>query len=434
MEPGFEKTAPPKKLADDGNRYIFPTGTPAPGSEFAPASPKATATPESFVSNPQVNQAMQAAAMESAQPIDSSQVVTRQPIERGVAGAPQAQGYGSTPEALIMSGLKQGQDAASQSIGATDALMSKFEQDEAARKQREEQALSEVRKKIDETDKEVANFKWDNRSVWSKASTGQKVALAIGGFLSSLNQKSAEAFQGAIDTAITQDLEKQKEEYKSLKESGKEKQSYYGQLLQKFGSEQAADAAMMSAKMQMIQNKLKVTADTAQSKIVAANALKGIELTNAQIGDYRAKAAKLATEQQANLLPGYQNTITDKTKRAKFEETLAQKKTLDFTLNDLDKLVSGAGEAIPFTEKSDRAKQLVQDAQLQMKEIKKLGVLSGDDAKRLDDYISAPSIFKSDARMKAQIEGMKDLANKALKAQEYSLGLKPIGAQIGRIK
>ena len=204
--------------------------------------------------------------------------------------------------------------------------------------------------------------------------------------------------------------------------------------MQKFGSEQAADAAMMSAKMQMIQNKLKVTADTAQSKIVAANALKGIELTNAQIGDYRAKAAKLATEQQANLLPGYQNTITDKTKRAKFEETLAQKKTLDFTLNDLDKLVSGAGEAIPFTEKSDRAKQLVQDAQLQMKEIKKLGVLSGDDAKRLDDYISAPSIFKSDARMKAQIEGMKDLANKALKAQEYSLGLKPIGAQIGRIK
>jgi hypothetical protein len=38
MQPGFEKTLPPKKLADDGNRYIFPTGTPAPGSDFAPTS------------------------------------------------------------------------------------------------------------------------------------------------------------------------------------------------------------------------------------------------------------------------------------------------------------------------------------------------------------------------------------------------------------
>jgi len=369
------------------------------------------------------------------QPADlSSQAVTRQPIEKPVTAFPQAQDSGSAAEALIMSGLKQGQDAASQSIGATDALMAKYEQDEVARKQREDQALSEARKKIEDTDKEVSGFKWDNKSVWEKSSTGQKVALAIGGFLSSINSKSAEAFQNSIQTTLQNDLDQQKANYLSLKEKGKELQSYYGQLVQKFGSEQAADMAMMSAKMQMIQNKLKVTADTAQSKLVAANALKGFELTDAQTGKYKAEAIKLATEQQANVIPGYQNTIADKAKRNKFEETLAQKKTLDFTLNDLDKLVSGSGEAIPFTEKSDRANQLVQDAQLQMKEIKKLGVLSGDDAKRLDDYISAPSIFKSDARMKAQIAGMKDLANKALKAQEYSLGLKPIGSQIGKLK
>jgi hypothetical protein len=351
-----------------------------------------------------------------------------------MAGSPQAQGYGSTPDSLIMSGLKQGQDAASQSIAATDALMSTFEKNEAERRQREEKALGDVRNKIQETEDEVKNFKWDNRSVWEKSNTGQKIALAIGGFLSSLSQKSAESFQGAIESSLQQDLQKQKESYKALKEKGSAAQSYYGQLLNKFGSEQAADAAMMSAKMQMIQNKLKVTADTAQSKLVAANALKGIELTDAQLGKYRAEALKLGVENQSNLIPGYTNTIPDKAKKTKFEETLAQKKTLDMTLNDLDTLVSGSGEAIPFTEKSDRANQLVQDAQLQMKEIKKLGVLSGDDAKRLDDYISKPSIFKSDARMKAQIAGMKDLANKALKAQEFSLGLKPIGANIGKLK
>ena len=433
MQPGFEKSLPPKKLEEDGSRYIFPVGQPAPGSEFSPAAPTEPSA-QSFVANPEVSQALQGAAMESAAPISQPDVVTRQPIERSMAGAPQPQGYGSAPEALIMSGLKQGQDAASQSIGATDALMSNFEQNEAARQQKEATALAEVRKKIEDTDKEVANFKWDNKSVWEKSSTGQKVALAIGGFLSSLSPRSAEAFQNSIQTTLQNDLDQQKANYMSLKEKGKELQSYYGQLVQKFGSEQAADMAMMSAKMQMIQNKLKVTADTAQSKLVAANALKGFELTDAQMGKYKAEAAKLATEQQSNLIPGYTNTITDKTKRAKFEETLAQKKTLDMTLTDLDTLVSGSGEAIPFTEKSDRARQLVQDAQLQMKEIKKLGVLSGDDAKRLDDYISNPSLFKSDARMKAQISGMKDLANKALKAQEFSLGLKPIGANIGKLK
>jgi hypothetical protein len=69
-----------------------------------------------------------------------------------------------------------------------------------------------------------------------------------------------------------------------------------------------------------------------------------------------------------------------------------------------------------------------------MKEIKKLGVLSGDDAKRLEDYISKPSIFKSDAIMLEQIRGMKDLANKALKSQETIYGLVPTGSNIGRVK
>ena len=433
MQPGFEKTIAPKSLPDDGNRYIFPVGSPAPGSNFAPSSiPQPTA--EDFVNNPSLYQAVEGAINESIQPIDQSQVVTRQPIERQVAGAAQPQGAGYSPESLIMEGVKQGQGAAAQAVGATDALMKKYEADQAARKQREEEALAEVRNKIDQTDNEVKNFKWDNRSVWEKSSTGQKVALAIGGFLSSLSPKSAETFHNSIDTTLKNDLEQQKATYLSLKEKGKGLETYYGQLVSKFGSEQAADMAMMSAKLQMIQNNLKITSETAQSKIVAANALKGIELTDAQMGKYKAEAMKLAVEQQANKIPGYENTIADKSKRSKFEESLAQKKTLDMTLNDLDSLVSGSGEAIPFTEKSDRASQLVQDAQLQMKEIKKLGVLSGDDAKRLDDYISNPSLFKSDARMKAQIKGMKDLANKAIKAQESVLGLKPIGSQIGRLK
>jgi hypothetical protein len=183
-----------------------------------------------------------------------------------------------------------------------------------------------------------------------------------------------------------------------------------------------------------VSNRLKVLSEMSQSKIVAAKSLQGIDLVNSEIAKNQATMVNLATAKKSDVIPGYENTITDKTAKDKFIQTVAGKKTLDATLGELETLVKGTGEAIPFTTKNVRAKQLVQDAQLQMKEIKKLGVLSGDDAKRLEDYISKPSLFKSDAIMLEQIKGMRDLANKALKAQETTYGLVPTGSNIGRVK
>jgi hypothetical protein len=432
MQPGFEKTLPPKKLPEDGNRYIFPTGTPAPGSEFAP-SEQAPQTPQGFVANPEVAQALQGAAMESAASASQPDVVTRQPIERSMAGAPQAQGYGSAPESLIMSGLKQGQDAASQSIAATDALMSSFEQNEAARKQREETALAEVRKKIEDTDKEVANFKWDNKSVWEKSSTGQKVALAIGGFLSSLSEKSADAFQGAIESSLQQDLQQQKESYKALKEKGSAAQSYYGQLLNKFGSEQAADAAMMGAKMQMIQNKLKVTADTAQSKLVAANALKGIELTDAQLGKYKAEAAKLATEQQANGIPGFSGQVKDPAALRELQTRVAAKASAENQIKSLEGLLEQGAKA-PLTTNKKLAEQ-TRDALAADLAKAMFGRSSDAELEIAKNLIpDVTSFMQPKAIDKKLLQNLKTKLNTDVGSYAKAVGLTPVGANIGKLK
>ena len=335
---------------------------------------------------------------------------------------------------LIKSGISAQDTASQRSLDATDQIMKQYEINQARLQKSRIDSENEMKAKIAEIDQKQKDFTWDNRSLWEKSSTGQKVMLAITGFLSSLSPQGAKTFQDTVSNTMARDLAQQKERYALLKEQKKEYQSLYGDLVKRFGDEDMASLQLTNMQLNAVSNRLKVLSDNAQSKIVAAKALQGIDLVNSEIVKNQATMVNLATAQKANVIPGYENTITDKTAKEKFSQTLAGKKTLDATLGDLEALVKGTGEAIPFTTKNVRAKQLVQDAQLQMKEIKKLGVLSGDDSKRLDDYISQPSLFKSDAIMIEQIKGMRDLANKALKAQEESYGLVPVGSNIGRLE
>ncbi len=340
----------------------------------------------------------------------------------------------SSYQNLIMSGVGAQEAASQKSLDATDQIMKQYEINQARLQQSRFDAENELKSKIGEIEQKQKDFTWDNRSLWEKSSTGQRVMLAITGFLSSLTPEGAKSFQDTVTSAMNQDLEQQKERYNLLKQQKKDYQSLYGDLVKRFGDEDMASLQLTNMQLNAVSNRLKVLSDNAQSKIVAAKALQGIDLVNSEIAKNQATMVNLATAKRSDVIPGYENTITDKTAREKFSQALAGKKTLDATLNELETLVKGTGEAIPFTRKNVRARQLVQDAQLQMKEIKNLGVLSGDDAKRLDDYISQPSIFKSDAVMLEQIKGMKDLAKKALKAQETTYGLIKTGSNIGRLE
>lgn len=360
-----------------------------------------------------------------------SQVVTRQAAPSAVA--PQAVSPTSNLEGMVKSGLSQQQAASDQAIQATDTLMSQFEQQNAERAKREEQALTEVRAKIDSVDNDVKNFKWDNQSIWEKSSTGQKIALAIGGFLSSLTPQGAQAFQNSIDTTMKNDLDQQKAKYMSLKEQGKELQSYYGQLVQKFGSEQAADMAMMSAKMGMIQNKLKITADTAQSKLVAANALKGLELTDAQMGKYKAEAMKLAAEQKAQQLPGYTGQVKDPAALRELQTRSAAKASAETQIAALEKLLE-KGATTPFSGNKKLAEQ-TRDALAADLAKAMFGRSSDAELEIARDLIPDVTSFMQPKGIdKKLLQNLKSKLNSDVGAYAKAIGLKPIGQEIGRIK
>lgn len=355
-----------------------------------------------------------------------SQVVTRQPTPSDIAT--QTVSPTSNLEGMVKSGLSQQQAASDQAIQATDTLMTQFEQQNADRAKREEQALTEVRAKIDSVDNEVKNFKWDNQSVWEKSSTGQKIALAIGGFLSSLTPQSAQAFQNSISTTMKNDLDQQKAKYMTLKEQGKELQSYYGQLVQKFGSEQAADMAMMSAKMGMIQNKLKITADTAQSKLVAANALKGLELTDAQMGKYKAEAMKLSAEQKANVIPGYKGSISNESARNKFIES---KDASDIALSSISELKKlGKGAKIPLSKESSSYDVLLEKLSNEIAKANAGGKPSDLDVENAKKMI--PSVYSPN--FETSLDSLAKRLQSDIKAKAKNLRLIPDGEEIGRIK
>lgn len=423
-----DPTQPLRDSIAAGLKSLIPSNSPLAQSGESVLTPEALAKMEQEKAALEAPVTRQPTSLPQVLP---SQVVTRQAAPSAMA--PQAPSTTSNLEGMVKSGLSQQQAASEQALTATDALMSQFEQENAERAKREEQALAEVRTKIDSVDNDVKNFQWDNKSIWEKSSTGQKIALAIGGFLSSLTPQGAQAFQNSIDTTMKNDLDQQKAKYMSLKEQGKELQSYYGQLVQKFGSEQAADMAMMSAKMGMIQNKLKITADTAQSKLVAANALKGLELTDAQMGKYKAEAMKLAAEQKAQQLPGYTGQVKDPAALRELQTRSAAKASAETQISALEKLLE-KGATTPFSGNKKLAEQ-TRDALAADLAKAMFGRSSDAELEIARDLIPDVTSFMQPKGIdKKLLQNLRSKLNSDVGAYAKAIGLKPVGQEIGRIK
>jgi hypothetical protein len=423
-----DPTQPLRDSIAAGIKSLIPSNSPLAQSSESVLTPEALAKMEQEKAALEAPVTRQPTSLPQVLP---SQIVTRQPVQP--VSTPQAPSTTSNLEGMVKSGLSQQQTASDQALTATDALMSQFEQESADRAKIEEQALAEVRTKIDSIDNDVKNFQWDNKSIWEKSSTGQKIALAIGGFLSSLTPQGAQAFQNSIDTTMKNDLDQQKAKYMSLKEQGKELQSYYGQLVQKFGSEQAADMAMMSAKMGMIQNKLKITADTAQSKLVAANALKGLELTDAQMGKYKAEAMKLAAEQKAQQLPGYTGQVKDPAALRELQTRSAAKASAETQISALEKLLE-KGATTPFSGNKKLAEQ-TRDALAADLAKAMFGRSSDAELEIAKNLIPDVTSFMQPKGIdKKLLQNLRSKLNSDVGAYAKAIGLKPVGQEIGRIK
>jgi hypothetical protein len=415
MQPGFEKTLPVKKLPEDGNRYIFPVGTPAPGSEFAPVAGTVPEAPTTLIPE----QEAQAARAPSGTPISRAKPITETPAP-SIGGA-------QVPD---ISGLTAQADQVTKQFLAGDDLNAEMEQQRKDVEGMKTQ-IADKENEFKKTQDEVANFKWDNSSLWDKSSTGQKIALLIGGALSSVSASGAQAFQKSVESTLDKDMAQQKMKYDSIKEKGKSAENHLGQLIQRLGSEENGLLALRGQQIQIIQNKLKAAQDNAQSKIVAMNAQKNWEALEIEKG-------KLAIQLQESLrknagdikninMGPYKGYVGDDVSAREFRKKYNAVETANQTISDLKNLTKQGASVSPEARAEAQSKLtvLVQ----QSKDILGTGVLSDSEREAVMGAIGDPtSVFSLKSSTLAKLQSFQKQLNQMVQQDAKSLGLyKEIG-------
>lgn len=408
---------------DDYVRYIFPTGETAPGASIAPKA-GVTPSPEQFsVQIPE--QTVEQAPVENVydQAVHRNTLVSM-PME----GAPMAQSPQAEFESNIQKAMAQ-KDAADKTLYATDATMAQFEKNQALKAQQQQNALLDVQKKMEQIDREVKDFKFDNSSLWDKSSTGQKVVLAISGFLSSLSPQSAKAFQDNVSNIMDKDLEQQKLKYNTMKEKGKELQTFYGQLVSRFGDERTADLMMQKVRLEAIQAKAKMMADNAQSRIVAANALKVAELTDAQIAKYNAEIMSLAGKATPQVIGDkFVGKFKDQTQEREFA---TKRIATNAATSAIDQLIElSAGAKIPFSKDAAAFDSLNEKFAAEMAKAMVGGKATDADvinAKKMVPPVYSPNFVPT-------MRALQNRLNLDLNVAAKGYGLKVVGEDIGTKK
>lgn len=371
-----------------------------------------------------------------AQAINTTQAVpSRQPSQEAEFVSPalsQPEATQKIPQSNILGMYDK---AANQAIAADEKLgkeqgavlsaQQKLVEDTAKAQQeaelKKEQDVKLINDDISKAQNDLDSTKIEPHGFFHNKSTWQKIVGGIGLFLGSLTPEGARNIAGIIDKEIERDTDSQKQDYALKKGKVDALTNRYKLYLDKYKDDQLARLAM---------SKEKLLAGDYQLKSLESKA-KG-EATRSKIGMGRVEIAASIEDRNQKMLERMSKiNQPNKTAAKGLLDMEASADTVKSSLNDLSQLVKGTGEAIPFTEKNDRAKQLVNDIQLQLKEIKKLGVLSGSDDARLDNYLGDPSFFKTDSRMQGQIKGVMDLVNKALNAQRKALGAKDPNAVQG---
>ena len=328
---------------------------------------------------------------------------------------------------LIMSGVNA-QDAASQkSLDATDQIMKQYEMNQARLQQSRFDAENELNKKISEIDQKQKDFTWDNRSLWEKSSTGQKVMIAITGFLSSLSQQGAKTFQDTVSNTMARDLAQQKERYNLLKEQKKDYQSLYGDLVKRFGDEDMASLQLTNMQLNAVSNRLKVLSEMSQSKIVAAKSLQGIDLVNSEIAKNQSVMLEKLTEIK-NIGGGGYSSIKDDASRRKLVE---QKDATNVATSAIDELITlGKSSRTPLSKASSQYEILVEKLSNEIAKANAGGKPSDVDVANAKKMV--PSVYSP--YFKDSMLSLKKRLNEDLEIKERNLGVTKPGDDIGRLE
>jgi hypothetical protein len=299
-------------------------------------------------------------------------------------------------------------------------------QDKQSQARLTNEAIQKKQMDWDDTINEAKNFKWEQKGLWESAGTGQKIALLIGGALSSLSPQSAEAFRKNVSDALDRDMMQKKSQYEALKEKGRAQESALGQLTQKLGSEQAGVLAMRGHQLQLIQPKLKEFEMRAQARTIKDNAIKqqqALALEQQKLLVEQQKLARETANDTRNIDIGkYKGFIPDKQAANTFRNQAVAAENLNQTLDKIDALARQGVKLSP--EKRGQVATLLTVAVNQAKDALNIGKLSDYETEDLMDAIGDPRKWNSTySGTKGKLNAMRERVRSAVDTNAKALRL-----------
>jgi demethoxyubiquinone hydroxylase (CLK1/Coq7/Cat5 family) len=306
-----------------------------------------------------------------------------------------------------------------------DAFQKSLEDD---MKRREEFAAQKTKEVEDQLAKINANpQQLDNRSLWAKSSTGQKVVLALGALLSSLSPSSSKAFQENIKNTIDNDLKAQMDAINSQRE---DKKSLLSQLKQITGDLDSAQSAYKSQVYGILANKLQLQAQKSQSQLQRQQALQNYEIAKQNSELEKAQLfQKLKEKQDEGTVTGFEGQVKDPVAAREFRTKIAEKPAVENEIKNLleiNKQFLG-GSLSPSARASATQSQNLLIGKLR-EAIVGPGTLSESDRGLLEDAIANPTDFFSlGSSNKIKLEKLLKSYNNALQTHAQALGLRQVG-------
>jgi len=283
--------------------------------------------------------------------------------------------------------------------------------------------IGELEAKLAEREK--TPFKFDDRSMWEKSSTGQKIALLIGGALSSLTPGSAKTFQDGVQNSIKADLDQQKAKFDERRDSDS---SLFAQLHKEYGNQEAAGLAWESIVYKGIAGRLAYQRDIANSaqQKQAADRTHNLAM---QEGILKANQAnqKADFETSKKSIIGYEGTIPDATQKRNFEDAIVAGASMREQLQILRTITARTGKSL-FPESRAEAKSAIGLLMADYKTFKKLGTLDKGVEGLFEKLVQNPTKFLTiDSSSLAMINAFDKSITSGIRKSAEVHGLKPAG-------
>jgi len=299
---------------------------------------------------------------------------------------------------------------------------------------------------------------------WSSRSAPQKIAGVIGLVLGSLgaSRDGVNRAAGMLDNYISQDLELQKAEHEARLKKGAQAleaaNSNYSMNRRLFEDKEAAMNAAHATQLDIVASQVaqagaKFSSPMAQAQLKTLEGqLRGQSEARRQVAGEAYFKNKLETrkldleEKKINMeaaaknagsefvSPGYTLMPGAKPKQEElgnWRQALASKNTISTQVENLKKLIDEGGLKNPLSDNSNRAESIVGDLKVALKDLAKLGALSGSDYALIDAQIPDPTklrnIVKSDSAMKEKLNQFVRNAESKFDAHSQSLGIVKTG-------